>query len=182
MKLWPSRSSTVVEASRTVSAGTEMPAAIATEWVGSSWLTFGLMTRLMMPSRSTVGVKARPTPYFLYSTVIAPSEPGTGMGYSPPARKLAVSPDSATRLGCARLRMRPFCSSALSSTSSGLAPPTSRWGVGPAGRNSRLLERAARRGQRQLRRRNLVADIGKHAAAEHVPLHAKLAARLARGF
>ncbi len=34
MKLWPSRNSSVVEASRTISAGTEMPA-IETEWLGS---------------------------------------------------------------------------------------------------------------------------------------------------
>ena len=45
--------------------------------------------------------------------VTVPSEPGTGIGYSPPARKLAVSPDSATRLGSASERATPFCSSAL---------------------------------------------------------------------
>src|SRR5579862_3986611 len=125
MKLWPSRSSTVVEASRTVRAGTLIPLLVDTECAGSSWLTFGLITMLIWPLLSTVGVKARPTPYFLYSIVTWPRLPGTGIGYSPPARKLAVSPDIATRLGCARLRTRPFCSSALISTSSGLEPPTS---------------------------------------------------------
>src|SRR6202047_551761 len=84
------------------------------------------VTRWIWPPRSTVGVTARPTPYFLYSIAVWPSEPGTGIGYSPPARKLAVSPDSATRLGCAKLRTRPFCSSALSSTSIGLVPATRR--------------------------------------------------------
>ena len=49
--------------------------------------------------------------------VTVPSEPGTGIGYSPPARKLAVSPDSATRLGSASERATPFCSSALMITS-----------------------------------------------------------------
>src|SRR3984885_4162135 len=126
MKLWPSRNSTVVEASRRISAGTVTPPVIDTPWAGSSWLTFGLMMRLIWPSLSTVGVKDRPTPYFLYSIAVWPSEPGTGIGYSPPARKLAVSPDSAVRLGCARLRTRPFCSSALSSTSIGNWPPPRR--------------------------------------------------------
>src|SRR5271170_6355706 len=57
--------------------------------------------------------------------VIAPNCPaGTGTGNSPPARKLAVSPDNATRLGSARLRARPFCSSALIETSSEFLPPT----------------------------------------------------------
>src|SRR5580658_4368556 len=126
MKLWPSRNSTVVEASRRISAGTVTPPVMDTPWAGSSWLTFGLMMRLIWPSLSTVGVKERPTPYFLYSIAVWPSEPGTGIGYSPPARKLAVSPDSAVRLGCANSRTRPFCSSALSSTSSGLEPPIRR--------------------------------------------------------
>src|SRR5580704_14588495 len=44
------------------------------------------------------------------------------MGYSPPARKLAVSPDNATRLGSARLRAMPFCSSALSATLADMPP------------------------------------------------------------
>src|SRR5262245_1601922 len=46
-----------------------------------------------------------------------PKDPETGIGYSPPARKLAVSPDKATRLGSARLRAMPFCSRALIITS-----------------------------------------------------------------
>src|SRR5262249_52136398 len=58
--------------------------------------------------------------------VTVPSEPGTGIGYSPPARKLAVSPDSATKLGSARLRIRPFCSRALMATSTEKFPPVHR--------------------------------------------------------
>src|SRR3954463_9760502 len=55
----------------------------------------------------------------------APSEPGTGNGYSPPARKLAVSPDIATRFGSASVRATPFCSSALIRTSM-VVPPVIR--------------------------------------------------------
>ena len=61
-KLWPSRSSTVVEARRTISGGTEMPADRHRMWLESSWLTSGSIFRLIRPSLSTVGVKARPTP------------------------------------------------------------------------------------------------------------------------
>jgi len=76
----------------------------------------------MTPSASTVGVNARLTPNGLNSTVIAvvpvpvfpPCE--TGIGNSPPARKLAVSPDSATRVGSASVVIAPFFSSASSVT------------------------------------------------------------------
>ena len=61
MKLWPSRSSSVVEAWRMISGGTEMPAT-CTGLLLSSSLTSGLITRLIRPSLSTVGVKERPTP------------------------------------------------------------------------------------------------------------------------
>src|SRR3954451_7653137 len=40
-----------------------------------------------------------------------------GTGNSPPARKEAVSPESATKSGSARRRMRPFSSSAVRVTS-----------------------------------------------------------------
>src|SRR5512132_215465 len=55
------------------------------------------------------------------------------MGYSPPARKLAVSPESATRFGSARLRAMPFCSSALISTSIVLPPVIMRARAKPNG-------------------------------------------------
>jgi len=51
----------VVLARRTIRGGTEIPA-ICTEWAKSSWLTSGLIIRLIMPSFSTVGVKDNPTP------------------------------------------------------------------------------------------------------------------------
>src|SRR5689334_24879851 len=95
-----------------------MPAPIATLWAGSSWLTSGTIFMLIRLPLSTVGVKARLTPYCLYSIRTCPELlPGTGIGYSPPARKFAVSPDSATRLGWARRRARPRSYSAFSITS-----------------------------------------------------------------
>ena len=48
-KLWPSRSSTVVEARRTISGGTGMPVATVTVWLGSSWLTSGSIFMLIRP-------------------------------------------------------------------------------------------------------------------------------------
>ena len=46
-------------------------------------------------------------------TLAVPPGCTEGTGNSPPARKAAVSPESATRSGSARRRMRPFVSSAL---------------------------------------------------------------------
>ena len=67
----------------------------------------------MRPALSTVGVKARLTPNCLnwISMLLSSSWP-TGTGNSPPARKLAVSPESAVRLGSARTLTRPSRSSA----------------------------------------------------------------------
>src|SRR4030081_2413348 len=48
-----------------------------------------------------------------------------GTGNSPPARKAAVSPESATKSGSARRRMRPFVSNADRATSR-LAPLVAR--------------------------------------------------------
>ena len=45
-----------------MSPGTEVPATV-TVWVVSISLTSGLITRLIRPSLSTVGVKDSPTPY-----------------------------------------------------------------------------------------------------------------------
>ena len=64
MKLWPSRNSSVVEALRTISAGTEMPATV-TVWLVSISLTSGLISRLIRPSLSTVGVKDEADAVFL---------------------------------------------------------------------------------------------------------------------
>src|SRR5262249_23198610 len=80
------------------------------------------MRRLIKPWFNTVGTNARLTPNFLNSTVgVTPApvvvETAIGTGNSPPAKKLAVSPESATRLGSARRRTSPFVSSALTITS-----------------------------------------------------------------
>src|SRR3954454_17619192 len=69
--------------------------------------------RLILPSDRTTGVKLKPTPNFLKSTcawqtggdlVVSQDRP-PGIGNSPPARKLAVSPEIAVRFGSARVRM-----------------------------------------------------------------------------
>ncbi len=114
-KLSPSRSSTVVLARRVWRPGTRMPLTV-TEALASIELTSGATSMLITPSASTVGVKARLTPNSLNSTEIAspPSPPwATGIGNSPPARKLAVSPDSATSVGSARVVTTPLRSSAF---------------------------------------------------------------------
>src|SRR5262249_45196543 len=67
-------------------------------------LTSGATFRLTR-SPMIVGVMARLMPNCLYCTVIVLVRPpwGTRIGISPPARKLAVSPDIATRSGSARI-------------------------------------------------------------------------------
>ena len=91
--------------------------------VGSIELTSGATTMLITPSASTVGVNARLTPNGFHSTVSAVDcrrrrrrrRPATtGTGNSPPARKLAVSPDSATSVGSASVVIAPLRSSASS--------------------------------------------------------------------
>ena len=91
------------------------PNSIDTE--GSMLETSGLTTRLISPSFKMVGVKPSATPNCLNSMVVLTDPPAlfccaTGTGYSPPARKLAVSPDMATRLGSARVLARFLVSSA----------------------------------------------------------------------
>ena len=124
-KLWPSRSSTVVVARRVIRPGIEKPE-MMTDVVLSMALTSGLTTRLMRSLPITVGVKDRLTPNGLNSTVIvvppASVSWATGTGNSPPARKLAVSPDRAMRLGSARVLSRPFFSSASRSRAKAKLP------------------------------------------------------------
>ena len=64
-------------------------------------LTSGRTRILRRSGDSTVGMKARLTPYCLYSTVRALLlfEAATGTGNSPPARNDATSPDWAVRFG-----------------------------------------------------------------------------------
>ena len=76
----------------------------------SSWLTSGCTRMLMRLPASRVGVNDRPTPKFLNSmvTTLPPLLAwGTGTGNCPPARKLAVSPESAVRFGSASSVTRP---------------------------------------------------------------------------
>src|SRR5207342_3711450 len=100
---------------------------ITTEALGSIELTSGATSRLITPSASTVGVKARLTPNCLNCTEMALSPPllplwATGIGNSPPARKLAVSPDSATNVGSASVVTTPFLSRAFN-VASMFSPP-----------------------------------------------------------
>ena len=121
-KLWPSRSSTLVLARRTLRPGmATLPVVRRMELAASISLTSGSILRLMRPSSSTMGVKLSLTPNSLNWMVTLPSSCPIGMGNSPPARKLAFSPESAVRLGSARRRASFFCSSAVIRTS-GLAP------------------------------------------------------------
>src|SRR5262249_23370126 len=121
-KLWPSRSSTVVRASRLLIEGTLKPL-IVTACAKLSSLTDGAKRRLMMPFSRTVGLKVNWTPYGWYWMVIAhPPIVGVpdwhvGNGYSPPARNEAVSPESAMRSGSASCRIKPLVSKALKTTS-----------------------------------------------------------------
>ena len=119
-KLSPSRSSSVVLARRVWSPGMRSPLTTI-DADGSIELTSGATTKLITPSASTVGVNARLTPNGLNSTVmlleaLPPPPPPwlTGIGNSPPARKLAVSPDSATSVGSASVVITPLVSSASS--------------------------------------------------------------------
>ena len=72
----------------------------------------GCTRMAILPSSSTVGVNSSRTPNFLYSMVMVAAPPtplwGTGMGNSPPARKVASWPLVVTRLGSASTRPR-FC-------------------------------------------------------------------------
>ncbi len=74
-----------------------------------SSLTSGRTRRLSRVDDITVGTKARLMPKVLNSTVMLVMPlvvlPAIGMGNSPPARKLAVSPESAVRFGSARMVM-----------------------------------------------------------------------------
>ena len=110
--VWPSRSSSSVSVRRLISAGMRKPSR-CTPFAKSSVLTSG-RTRRRMRSPCTTGTKFRRTPNSLNCTVIALPPPGcvTGIGNSPPARKLASLPLSATRFGSARLWNRPRVCSA----------------------------------------------------------------------
>ncbi|MNP43583.1 hypothetical protein D3C76_1374090 [compost metagenome] len=102
-KLSPSAREMLVSVRRTVSAGTNVPA-MFTALVKSSSLTSGATFKTMRFLPMTVGVRVRRIPNSLYSmdTLSLPAL-GTGIGTSPPARKLALCPLRATRLGRAKV-------------------------------------------------------------------------------
>ncbi len=100
-----------------------LPAASRTAPASVSSLTSGRTRRLMRPSPRTVGTKARPTPYCLNWIVTTPSRSATGIGNSPPARKDAVSPLFAVRLGSARMFTRRFCASRSRTPFTSKLPP-----------------------------------------------------------
>ena len=82
-KLWPSRNSTVVRASRLVSDGTLKPE-ICTACAKLSSLTDGARRRLMMPFARTVGVNVNCTPnglYWMVMTGTPPVLPGCADGH-----------------------------------------------------------------------------------------------------
>ncbi|MCY1404739.1 hypothetical protein D9M71_199550 [compost metagenome] len=86
-----------------MSAGTVVPAMLMPALKSSS-LTSGATFRLMRCGSTTVGVSVSRTPNSLYSMpTLSPVAFGTGTGNSPPARKLALCPLRATRLGLARV-------------------------------------------------------------------------------
>ena len=94
---------------------------IVTALEKSSALTSGLIDRSMIPSLRTVGRNRNSTPKSLNSMVgVAtpiPEVTAMGTGIWPPAWKLAVWPESATRFGSASLCSRPLVSSAVMSVS-----------------------------------------------------------------
>src|SRR5579872_3915757 len=103
-----------VAARRTVSAGTwivELPEESCTAPWLVSWLTSVRTFIAICPSEPTVGTNARLTPYCLNSMVTSLFCCATGIGNSPPTRKLAASPLIAVRFGCARTWISSSCDS-----------------------------------------------------------------------
>ena len=78
--------------------------------------------RLMRPSDSTTGVNSRLTPNFLKSTcawqtggdLVVSQDSPLGIGNSPPATNVAVSPEIAVKFGSASVRITPAWSIACS--------------------------------------------------------------------
>ena len=195
MKLWPSRSSIVVAARRTMSAGIGGRPAPSDDCVVRIELAhLGLdlqVDQAVVEHGRREGEADAVALLFDRDLSCCCRSARPGSGYSPPARKLAVSPDSAVRFGSASVRTRPRCSSALISTSmvvppaimrpsmkpNGDAPESTPAATSPIGMLVGLVGAVIGRLAGRLAR----ADIGGHAAVEHVPLHAELAAGLARG-
>ena len=178
MKLWPSRNSSVVEALRLISPGTEVPATV-TVWAVSIWLTSGLIIRLIRPSLQHGRREREADAVGLVGERHRAGRAGFGIGNLAAGQEArGIAGQSATRLGSARLRARPFCSSALTATCTRLptvgraetrtAPrPTARrrrrW---PPSRKGRQLRCAGKRRRPGYWRRDLIADIGERRVAE----------------
>src|SRR5947207_7240937 len=115
----PEGISSVVSAPRVLIEGTvsELP-----DWFNVIALSFDssetsvITRRLMRPSLSTTGVKLSEIPNFLkliwvvQTWVVGSQEYPAGIGNSPPAMKVADSPEIAVRLGSASVRTTPALS------------------------------------------------------------------------
>ena len=104
----PLASSTVVLERRVESPGMAKPLTLTLP-ISLSSLTSGATSRRILPSPRTSGRKFSRMPNSLYSTVTVLPPPTTepcttGMGNSPPTRKVALSPLIATRFGSASRR------------------------------------------------------------------------------
>src|SRR5207302_7870007 len=101
----------------TFAPGTDSASALSLDRSETSVMTL----RLMRPSDITTGVKLMLTPNFLKSTcawqtggdfVVSQLKPA-GIGNSPPARNVALSPEIALSVGSASVRITPARSIAL---------------------------------------------------------------------
>src|SRR5262245_758162 len=117
----PDGISSVVSARRTLTDGMvaeprPAPPEIVTAPSPESSDTSVMTLRLMRPSVRTTGVKFRLTPNFLYETdwvqtrVTGSQLYPVSTGNSPPARKVALSPEIAVRFGSASVRITPAVS------------------------------------------------------------------------
>ena len=129
----PEGISSVVSARRVLIEGTEIPLMLIELSLETSD-TSVITRRLMRPSVSTTGVKLSEMPNFLKAIDGAhwPTAPAAvvwqvtpvGIGNSPPAMKVADSPEIAVRFGSASVRTTPALSIArIVAWTDGVAPP-----------------------------------------------------------
>ena len=118
----PLPTSTVVSARRTLMTGISIPTTVS-ESVSERCDTSGRTVSTIRPLSTIVGTKSSSTPYFLYSKMIAPSSKPAGSGYSPPEKKLAVSPETAVTLGRASTVARPAVARASIRPRTVVGPP-----------------------------------------------------------
>src|SRR5271156_6835387 len=129
----PDGISSVVSARRGLTEGTEIPLMLIELSLETSD-TSVITRRLIRPSLSTIGVKLSEMPNFLKAIDGAhcPIDPAAvvvqvtpvGIGNSPPAMKVADSPEMAVRFGSARVRTTPALSIARKvAVTDGVEPP-----------------------------------------------------------